>query len=269
MTDLRLIEIELWSKCNRKCNWCPNKYIDRFTKNLFIDSDIFINLVESLKKINYSGYISFSRYNEPLLYPEVLNKFCNYLKRELPNCTLVTNTNGDFLTKEVIENLQINELSIMDYDNKGLQVCVDKLNSWNCIIDKIVDNFIYAHYENMKILYYVDWKDNYIPGSRGGFLPIEEPIRNYPCYEPQYFIGINYDGTVSPCCNIRNDIPIHRSYIIGNLYLQSFEEILNSSKRKDIINLCKSSDFSPDSPCYRCSNRGGRYTRENGGIQYE
>ena len=80
----------------------------------------------------------------------------------------------------------------------------------------IVNNFIYAHYENMKILYYVDWKNNYTPGNRGGSLPIEEPIRDYPCTEPLYFIGVNYDGTISPCCNIRNDIGSHKSFILSN-----------------------------------------------------
>lgn len=268
MENLRLVELELWSYCNRKCAWCPNAFIDRHS-NQYIDYIILKNLIQSLKNINYKGYITFSRYNEPLAYPNMLNRVCKYLKQELPECTLVTNTNGDYLSEEVVRQLKIDELSIMDYDNKGLQNCIEKLRQWGCLIDEIKDNFIYAHYNKMKILYYVNWKDNYTPGNRGGSLAIEEPIRDYSCTEPQYFIGINYDGTVSPCCNIRNDIDKHKSYIIGDLNKQSLEEIIQSQERKNMIEYCKNANFHPNSPCYKCSNKGGRYTRENGGIRYE
>lgn len=269
INNLRLVEIELFSYCNRKCIWCPNHTIDRYSETKYIDDNILKNLIHSLKNINYSGYITFSRYNEPLAHIDILNQVCEYLKQELPNCTLVTNTNGDYLNANVISQLYIDELSIMDYDNRGIDYCLNRLKTWNCIIDEINNNFIYAHYNNMKILYYTNWRDNYTPGNRGGYLPMEELIRDYPCTEPLYFIGINYDGTVSPCCNIRNDINSHKSFILGDLHEQSLEEIINSSKRAEIIDYCTKANFEPDSPCYKCSNKGGRYTRENGGIRYE
>ena len=157
----------------------------------------------------------------------------------------------------------------MDYDNRGLEVCKTRLINWGCEIDEIVDNFIYAHCNSMKILYYTNWQDNYIPGNRGGSLPIEEPIRDYPCTEPQYFVGINYDGTISPCCNIRNDIEHHKPFILGDLNKDCFESIALALKRYNFISYCEKVCFDIKSPCYRCSNKGGRYTRENGGIRYE
>lgn len=269
MKHLRLVEIELWSYCNRQCSWCPNSFIDRHSETKYINEKIFKHIIETLKINNYNGYITFSRYNEPLAYPDTLNKVCKYIKRELPNCILVTNTNGDYLSKEIIQSLNIDELSIMDYNNKGMQLCIEELLKYGCKIDKIVNNFIYGHYKNMKILYYVDWKNNCIPGNRGGILPFNMPIRTYPCYEPKYFIGINYDGTVSPCCNIRNDIYKQKKYIIGDLNKESLYSILKSKTRKNIIDFCQNTDFSPCSPCYRCTNTGGRYTRDKGGIEYE
>ena len=269
MYNLRLIELELWSYCNRKCTWCPNSFIDRQSETKYMDKQVFLNLINSLKKINYSGYITFSRYNEPLAFSALLNQACEYIKKELPNCTLVTNTNGDFLSSELIKNLKIDELSIMDYDNRGLEVCKTRLINWGCEIDEIVDNFIYAHCNKMKILYYTNWRDNYTPGNRGGSLPIEEPIRDYPCTEPQYFVGINYDGTVSPCCNIRNDIEHHKPFILGDLNKTCFESIVVALKRYNFISYCEKTCFDAGSPCYTCSNKGGRYTRENGGIRYE
>lgn len=168
-----------------------------------------------------------------------------------------------------MEHMAIDELSIMDYDNKGMEWCKNHLIELNCTIDEIEKNFIYAHYNNTKILYYVNWQDNYTPGNRGGSLPIDEPIREYPCSEPLYFIGVNYDGTISPCCNIRNDVEAHKPYILGDLHEHSLTEILLSVNRGNFIHICKKAEFEPNSPCYRCSNKGGRYTRENGGIRYE
>ena len=78
--NLRLIEIELFSFCNRKCKWCPNFYIDRNSNIFYLNKQIFINLVKELKEINYSNYITFSRYNEPLSNIKILNQACCYLK---------------------------------------------------------------------------------------------------------------------------------------------------------------------------------------------
>ena len=267
MKNLRLIEIELFSYCNRKCNWCPNKYIDRKSNIIYLD--ILTQLIQELKQNNYYNFISFSRYNEPMSQIDYFKKQLKYIKQELPLATLVTNTNGDFLNKKNLHNLYIDELSIMDYDNKGIEYCKNKLLLCDCIIDKIQNNFIYAHYNNMKIVYYTNWSKYYTPGRRGGFLPIEEPVRNYPCFEPLYFIGINYDGTVSPCCNVRNDIDKHKKYIYGNLNIQSLQEVLNNPLRLNFIQNCINNNFDIDSPCYKCTNNGGRYTKEKGGIEYE
>ena len=48
MKNLRLLEIELFSYCNRKCKWCPNKEIDRtFYKELDIQIFENLNMVKS------------------------------------------------------------------------------------------------------------------------------------------------------------------------------------------------------------------------------
>lgn len=219
--------------------------------------------------MNYDKYITFSRYNEPLVFPTYLKKACEYIKRELPEVKLITNTNGDFLDNWRFE-LPIDEISIMDYDNRGLDWCRKRLKACGCTIDAIEEPYIYAHYKDMKILYFTNWSQHCIINNRGGSLPeYNKKIRDYKCTEPNYFIGINYDGTVSPCCNIRNDIESHRDYILGDLNKNSLEEILESNKRKDFILNCNNAVFEEKSPCYQCLNTGGRYTKEKGGIRYE
>lgn len=270
LNNLRLIEIELFGYCNRKCVWCPNNFIDRKKTYNYLDIKYLISLLKELQQINYSNYISFSRYNEPMSQIDFFKSRLQLIKDILPNAILVSNTNGDYLTENNLKGLLINELTIMDYDNKGLQQCISKLQNINCTIDEIKEPYIYAHYNNIKILYFTNWQKYCIINNRGGNLPqYNATIRDYSCFEPQYFIGINYDGTISPCCQIRNDCENQKPYIIGDLKQQSLKEILNSEKRLQFISNCKNKIFEKDSPCYYCLNNGGRYTRKKGGIYYE
>lgn len=268
--NLRLVEIELFSYCNRKCNWCPNREIDR-SKNIFMEDGILDKIVYDLSDKGYSGAITFSRYNEPLSHINVFKDKLKYIKSILPDCKLITNTNGDYVTKDNLNNLLIDELTIMDYDNIGMDKCCEKLLNCGAIIDKIEKNYIYAHKESMDILYYTDWYHYRNITDRGGFLKeysMESPRVN-SCYEPKYFVGINYDGTVSPCCNIRNDVNNTKPYIMGDLHYQSLNQILDSDKYSIFREQCENAVFSEGSPCYTCSNSGGRYTRGKGGISYE
>ena len=58
--QIRLIELELFSFCNRTCSFCPNNFIDRLTDNKLLDIDIFKKIINELVEFNYSNYISFS-----------------------------------------------------------------------------------------------------------------------------------------------------------------------------------------------------------------
>ena len=49
MNKVRLIEIELHSYCNRKCKWCPNNYIDRYSSNTFMNDEIFEKIIDKTK----------------------------------------------------------------------------------------------------------------------------------------------------------------------------------------------------------------------------
>lgn len=268
MKDLRLLEIELFSYCNRKCKWCPNKTIDRtFYKEL--DEDIFKNIIQDLKENEYKGVITFSRYNEPLSHIDVFKDRLNYIRENISN-KLVTNTNGDFLTNENLDGLNIDELSVMDYENKGLDWCKERLESLGCEIYKIQGDYIYANRGNMKIMYCVNWQANRFITDRGGYLKeYSGEVRNFGCNEPKYFVGINYDGTVSPCCNVRNDIEQHKDWILGDLHEQSLSDILKSEKRQQMIKDIAAGIWDESSPCYTCLNMGGRYTHDNGSIEYK
>ena len=100
MNNLRIVEIELFSFCNRTCNWCPNRFIDRHSDNQYLDTKIFENLIKELKENYFHGVFSFSRYNEPFADFKTLNSRIEFIRSYFPNNKMVTNTNGDFVTKE-------------------------------------------------------------------------------------------------------------------------------------------------------------------------
>jgi len=238
LDKIRLIEIELTSQCNRTCEFCPNSYIDRHSENIKLNKHIFENLIQELAKHNYSNFISFSRYNEPFMHKGILNKRIKYIRQHLKNVTLVTNTNGDF----DISNVDIDQITEMDYEhNKQCFISEDK--SYRVMRLGVINN-------------------------RAGALNIKQKERDFPCYEPTYFVGIDFNGDVMPCCNLRHDIKKHKPFILGNLGRNSLEEILNSNKAIEFREAATSGNplYLPE-PCKECLKTEGRYTREVGGIE--
>ena len=49
---LRMVEIELYNYCNRKCDWCPNKLLsERQLIAHNISQDVILNLITDLKRM--------------------------------------------------------------------------------------------------------------------------------------------------------------------------------------------------------------------------
>lgn len=269
LNEIRLVEIEIHSHCNRKCVWCPNLFLDRghFTE---MDEGTYIRIINDLKRHRFSGTISYSRYNEPMADPDLLKSRVSLAKEQIPNVKLVTNTNGDFLTKENLTGLAIDELTIMDYDCIDSSNALKKLINIGASIKKIRDKLIYAELKEIKILYYLNWPRHANVEDRGGSLKqYSQEKREKPCYEPIHFIGIDYNGNVMPCCHMRSDNPEHGEYILGNLKDNSIYEIYNSERAKKIREAAAKGKFNFLKPCRFCQKYKGRYTRENPGIDYE
>lgn len=236
ISDIKLLELELHSYCNRQCDWCPNSYIDRKSTTTFLDNDVFNKLMHELKDKGFNGVISFSRYNEPFSKPKDLEESIFIINSLLPKVKLVANTNGDYNYERFKHMVEITE---MDYDHNKTPI--------------INDNFRIMRLTNI--------------GNRGGALENikKNYVRTTPCYEPQRFIGINYDGTVSPCCNIRNDIPKHKPFIMGDLNEDTLENILNYPHNQQFRERVASGnpDYLP-LPCRSCDKEPGRYTSNEG-----
>lgn len=91
------ISVEISTYCNRKCSYCPN--YNHETPKLYADENIVYKTIDYLAELNYSGWVSFSFYNEPTL-DERLITFIKYANNKIPKATIMMFSNGDFLNIE-------------------------------------------------------------------------------------------------------------------------------------------------------------------------
>ena len=279
LSEFRMVELEIHSYCNRVCPWCPNRDGSR-KHHTEMPERMYMKILNELKDNGFNGVVSYSRYNEPMSHPELFKKRVAQAKHTLPNSLLVSNTNGDYLSFDNLNGLLIDELTVMDYECKGERACMTKMMSCGITIDKVDYPYIHGRFYGMKVLYFVDWTKHVELEDRGGSLNLSQDriikkmkckndntIRTRACFEPTYFIGIDYDGNVTPCCHIRaeNHIP----YVLGNVGSDSLVDILRSERA------CLIRDTAQDgrmiqvlSPCQHCQKDEGRYTRDNATINY-
>jgi hypothetical protein len=256
-SDKQILQIGIHSYCNRKCNWCPNKFIDRsFYEEL--PEDIYLKILNELKENNFGKnykkpMITFSRYNEPMYNIDLLNKRAKQAKEILPEVNIIINTNGDYLENEdILKGLNIDHLAIMDYDCKGKDKIKGKLNSLNVDIDNIELNLVIGHYNDISISYTLNWPRVVNLEDRGGILDKEiyyyDPNRDKeykmlwqndkqkrikPCTFSSEYISIDYKGNVLTCCPTRGDWGEHEKYVLGNIKNNSLTDIYSNQNVKD------------------------------------
>jgi hypothetical protein len=228
--SVTMVEIEVFSYCNRRCWFCPNAHIDRISQNTHMRPEIYTSILSQLASIEYQGRISYSRYNEPLADKIILERL-RQAGAILPRALLHTNTNGDYLTPEYLEELYdagLRSMNVQIYlknherydhdriDERGeqtvrrlelpYQVTVDQPGVWY---------EMQIEYRNMKIRLY--GRNFAVNGtSRGDQVDIHRDyVRTLPCATPFWSVYIDYNGKMVPCCNYRSDVPDHASYILS------------------------------------------------------
>ena len=283
LSKVKKIEIEIFSRCNRKCNWCPNVAFDRFTEDIPMSENCYLQFLEDLKAVNYKGEISFSRYNEPTQNHVLLKKRVSQAREYLPKCRLLCNTNGDYLRKpwgkEILDGLQLDEINIMDYDCKGIDHGYELFEKLGIEVRSkkgVGGKYQHAHkllgsYGPIKLIhYYADWPKHHPLENRGGFFTdlatgkLGEVTANYgdketrgtvmkwkgggkrrksPCSMPTKNMCVDFNGVVNPCCHIRSDNPRHKEFGMGNINEESIVDIYHNEKATEFRNLLASNDW--------------------------
>ena len=245
---LRLIEIEIFSYCNRKCWFCPNSFIDRKSTNVEMPEDIYLDLLEQLKEIGFTGELAYSRYNEPLSHRELFLKRVRQAREVLPNATLRTNTNGDYVTRDYIEDLcnaGFNQLWIQQYlgnneryDHERMRHRAEKKIKKLGLPAKIITDIpgckleYDLSYRGMTI--HIRSRNFELDGSsRGDTIDIaSDYVRTQRCLQPFHNMYIDYNGQVTVCCAMRSDIPEHEAGVMGNIRKQKLWDIFMNDKYK-------------------------------------
>lgn len=241
--SVKLVEIEVFSYCNRKCWFCPNAVIDRRTTNTYMDRDLYTKILQELAEIEFDKTISYSRYNEPLADECIVTRL-REARGLLPKALLHTNTNGDYLDAEFLARLYaagLRSLNIQVYPERREEFSDEAVYA---ALEEKVRKLGLAH--EMTILESGSWCEARVEyldmairiygrnfqrngNSRGGLVENITPYqRDCPCLRPFNNVNIDYNGNVMPCCNLRSDAVEHQKYIIGNAQTHSIYQIYAS-----------------------------------------
>lgn len=169
----QVVEIEINSRCNRRCPYCPQS-LPWFRKpDHRMDRVIFDGIVAQLADLNFAGRLSFHMYNEPLLHPG-LGELVSYARARLPLAWLVLYTNGDLL------------------DDRRYAI----------LVDAGVDSFLVTRHGRSsmpdRVFQRVRHHGEFMMSNRGGLVG-EPSASSLPCFGPSEMLMIHHDGAVVLC----------------------------------------------------------------------
>ena len=223
------IEIGTIDGCNRSCEVCPTTLNPR--PNGLMGEGLFRKIIDELGEIGFRGKIHPHFYGEPLL-DERLPEFIGYARTVLPKSQIVIWTNGDLLTKKLLEEL----------------------------VMKGVDRFIVSRYnENgqlselgpaqRKRVRYKQFSDNTYLFNRGGLVKPRHVRQLGNCYYPSNVVVVDCQGNVVLCCN-----DYKSKYIFGNLKSERLMDVWDKNGYSEARENLRRGDFNLEI-CRICSGK--------------
>jgi hypothetical protein len=244
---VRLIDLETSSQCNRRCEYCVNATYDetrdRFSKNIFMNDEIFASIIDPLAEIGFVGRIAFHYLNEPLMFVDSLVERIAFARQKLPNATLTVYTNGDFLTRPVLDRLAaagVNAVEITAHLQRGQNYTESKILTriFNKAKELGLAAVLSDYREGESIGFTLSGSSmavrmilvNYMRygHSRGNLLDgvgRQVEARTKPCKQPLDWFVVNYTGAVTACCDLVADSPAHRNFVTGQLSTSNIFDI--------------------------------------------
>ena len=238
------VYVEITNNCNLACKFCPHN--KREPK--FISMDEYKIILSKLE--GYTKYLYLHVLGEPLLHP-LINDLINEASRTY-NVNITTN---GYLIDRIKDNHNIRQINISlhsfdpkyssleEYMNKIFMV-IDNLSSdtyfslrlWtNNPYSKDILELINKHFNtNILEIDTIKLKENVYLDTDSEFIwpslnnNICENIGT--CYALKDQIGILVDGTIVPCCLDSEGI-----IKLGNIYNDKMEDIINSTRYKDML----------------------------------
>lgn len=254
------IDIQMTDMCNRRCKWCP---MLQYSQNKIMDKYIIYKIKDIMDKYSYlfseNCKLTLSRYNEPLLYPDLMKEYLRILKNSKIKFKFTVNTNGDFLNKIDLDNYlkDIDLFIINNYDN------IDEITAKINLMDyfrtyKILENMQHIpsehllrfNYNNTDIEYVYNKAQIMNTRDRGGSLSYNDNLHwinknnciRKSCDLIGNVLSIDVNGDVYPCCDTCGMIEHHHKICCGNIlkdnFLTIYNKITNLQLFEDICGHC-------------------------------
>src|ERR1700733_797475 len=202
LENLKALEIEVNSRCNRSCSYCPVDVLPYPSVPREMSDDTFVRLHEQLAQVGYSGRISYHFYNEPLLRKD-LERLIRMSKAFMPSAKIVLFTNGELLNDQRYHTLRdagVMYIVVTSHDNRTHPPRPNQI---------------------------VQFPANLELTNRGGVLvklPAATEIhRKTPCFAASEMLIATVTGDIVLCYE-----DARRENILGNIRTQTLEQIWNS-----------------------------------------
>ena len=273
--SVHYIEFETSSMCNRVCHYCPNALVDRRSHNTIMDGDIFTKVISELAEISYDKLINLSGYNEPLADRGILERIAT-VRRMLPNVYIRIFSNGDYLTRDYLDELcaaglnniqmsihrQPNEPYSNDVAVDRIKKMAERLGLQSPDINSNPSGTgisALLPYQGLNLnMFQIDYEHYGLDRAglldKVGKLPSD---RTDACTLPINMFTIHYNGNVMPCCHFVGDNKQHEQYVCGNVKDQSIVDIYSGKALVDWRISLYSSDVKL-APCNSCNRDVGQ-----------
>ncbi len=264
------VYIEITNICNMNCSFCHgHKRAPRM-----MTEEEFAHILSQLE--GKTRYIYYHLMGEPLSHPLLprfllLAKESGFLSQITTNGTLIKK-HGDMLIDFGVHKVNI---SLHSFENGGktehikylkevTDFALDASYNGTIVVLRLWNNG-YEDEKNKEVIEYLkdrikgEWQDNnrgiklkeklFLEwGERFDWPDISAPegSPHISCYGMRDHFGVLCDGTVVPCCLDSDGV-----IALGNIYIESLEEILNSQRAKAIKSSFENRNVSEEL-CLRC-----------------
>ena len=248
MASILTVEVNTTELCNRTCVFCPRHDPKVYpNRNLHMTVKGANAITDQLRSIGYRGKVSLSGFGENLLNPN-FKRIVSTFKQGLPRAVVECNTNGDRLTKEVVEDLFTRKLDYLYINLYDGPEQIEHFEPMLVNVDR--DKVKYrAHYSEEDYGLFINNRSGTID-----WLNINEEditkLQGKKCHYPFYKMFVDWNGDVLFCSNDWG-----KEHVIGNLLQQDIREVWFSKEMRKIRKRLAIGNRTY-SPCDKCSVDG-------------
>jgi cyclic pyranopterin phosphate synthase len=221
-----VVEIEVNSRCNRRCVYCPNSVPGFASTEQHMSAELFERVILELGEIEFSGRLSFHFFNEPLLRRD-LESLIAWARPRLPLAYFVIYTNGDLLTE----------------------------SRYSALLEAGVDHFLVTRHDfdafQERPFQFVQHPHNFTLSGRGGTVAHSAEPLEIGCFAPMEMLNVAVNGDVVLC---HEDAEKH--HVMGRFTTQTLHEIWFGEPFEAFRRPLEQGDRSgAGAICRRCDNR--------------